>query len=496
MQKQLLPLFNPQYKQTGLKIAGQQELINFYFHKTPGLSDSRGEWAVLATPGLNSVVSCSGTLIRAAIAYDTTKAYVVIDNKIKKVTSSFVVTDLGVTLGGSTGNCSIAKTGTEVVVCANSKIYRINTSTDVVTDITTVLTSISASNIPIWVSAQNSRFIYLTSNANQVHISDLYNCNSITSLNGYKPNTIAGTLSNVAVTTWYQYYFNENSVEVYRDTGAEIGPFARIDGGAIPVGIASANSALSILDKVYYLGRTSVGLLGIIEVSGVDYKVVSTPDFVQTVDDYYDYSDAIAWTDTHNGHVFYNLTFPNKEQTPGYSANTGITWTYDLTTGLFFTRSSYDNSNARNTRHKANCSFYLGSKQLIGAWDDGYLYEISNDFLDEEGITIRRQLVTSTIINNDNPFSVYGLEIDVEKGIGLVSGTGSDPTIMLETSKDRGNTWSAVRTRTVGVQGDYKKIVKFSSFGLCKSITFRMTVTDPVRWAFLACTAEIEGTKN
>jgi hypothetical protein len=496
MKRQVVQLFSPGYQQRGLKSAGQQHLTNLYFHKIPQLQDGRSEWGVLSTPGLNSLVSASGSLIRAALTFDTTKAYVVIDNKIKKVTSSFVVTDLGVTLGGSTGTCTMAKTGTEVVVCANSKIYRIESTTDVVTDITTVLTSINASNIPIWVMAQNSRFIYLTSNANQVHISALYNCNSINSLNGYKPNTISGTLSAGAVTTWYQYYFNENSVEVYRDTGAEIGPFARIDGGAIPVGIAAPLSALSILDKVYYLGRTNVGLLGLIEVTDTQYKVVSTPDFTQTVDDYYSYSDAVAWTDTHNGHVFYNLTFPNIELTPGYSANTGITWTYDLTTGLFFKRSSYDNTNGRDTRHKANCSFFLGNKEVIGSWDDGYLYEISADFLDEEGITIKREIITSTLINGDTPFSLYNLELDVEKGIALTSGTGSDPTISMELSKDRGNTWSSIRTRTVGEQGDYSKLVRFNTLGTARSFTFRFRMTDPVRWAFIGATAEIEGTRT
>jgi hypothetical protein len=496
MKRQIIQLFNPTYQQQGLKIAGQQALKNFYFHKIPQASDSRSEWGILSTPGLDFIADATGALIRAAITYDTTKAYIVIDNKIKKVTSSFVVSDLGVTLGGSTGNCSIAKTGTEVVVCANSKIYRINALTDAVTDITTVLTSINALNIPIWVMAQNSRFIYLTSNSNQVHISDLYNANSITSLNGYRPNTIAGTLSNGAVTTWYQYYFNENSVEVYRDTGAEIGPFSRIDGGAIPVGIAASQSALTILDKVYYLGRTNVGLLGLIEVTDVNYKVVSTPDFVQRIDDYYSYSDAIAWTDTQNGHVFYNLTFPNVELSPGFSSNIGKTWTYDLMTGLFFERSSYDSVNARDTRHKANCSFFLGNKELIGSWDDGKIYEISNDFQDEEGVTIKREIITSTLLDRDSAFTVYNLEIDVERGIALTSGQGSDPILMLETSKDRGNTWSAVRQRSVGVNGDYNKIIRFSSFGMGKSFTWRIRVTDPVKWAFIGATAEIEGTTS
>lgn len=494
MERKVIQLFSPTYQQKGLKIAGQQSLTNFYFHKTPTVQDGRGEWGILPTPGLDDVAETSATLVRAALTYDTNKAYLVVDNKIKKITSSFVVSDLGVTLGGSTGVCSIAKTGTEVVVCANSKIYLINALTDGVTDITSVLTAINAANIPIWVMAQNSRFIYLTSNSNQVHISNLYNANAITSLNGYRPNTISGTLTAGSVTTWYQYYFNENSVEVYRDTGAEIGPFARIDGGAIPVGIAASQSAISIMDKVYYLGRTNVGLLGLIEVTDVQYKVISTPDFVQRVDDFYRYDDAIAWTDTHNGHVFYNITFPNIEVTPGFSSNIGETWTYDITTGLMFKRTSYDNPNSRDTRHKANCSFFLGSKQLVGSWDTGKISEISTDFLDEEGVIIKREIITATLIDRDTPFTVYNLEFDIEKGIATVSGQGATPTLMLETSKDKGYTWSQIRTRDLGNNGDYKKVVRFNSFGMGKSFTWRLRVTDPVKWAFIGATAEIEGT--
>lgn len=491
-ERKVVPFLAPTYQQKGLKLVGQQKLKNCYFHLTPGMSDGRGQYSVLSSPGFLDTVAITGTLVRACISYNNV-GYAVVDNKIKKITSAFVVSDLGVTLGGSTGTVTMAATGTEVVVCANSKIYRIVTTTDVVTDITAVLTGIDALNIPIWVMAQNKRFIYLTSNSSQVHISAIYNCNSITSLDGFIPNTIAGTISSGAVTTWYQYYFNENSVEVFRDTGAEIGPFARVDGGAVPIGIAASNSALSIMNKVYYLGRTNNGLLGVIELDATNYKVVSTPDFVERINSYASYTDALAWTDTHNGHIFYNITFPNKETTPGLTYNTGTTWSYDITTNMWFERTSYDEDDDRETRHVANCSMYLGDTQLIGSWKDGNFKEIDTDYYDDDGTEINREIITSTLIDRDSFFSIYNLEIDIERGIGLVSGQGSDPQIMIEISKDRANTWSVPLVRSVGALGQYKSIVRVGSCGGGKSFALRLRMTDPVAWAISGITAEIEG---
>ncbi|CAB4212259.1 hypothetical protein UFOVP1437_10 [uncultured Caudovirales phage] len=491
-ERKVVPFLVPTYQQKGLKLVGQQRLKNCYFHMTPGMVDGRGQYSVLSAPGYLDTVTISGTTVRACISYNNV-GYAVVDDKLKKITSAFAVSDLGVTLGGSTGMATMAATGTEVVVCANSKIYRINTSTDVVTDITAVLTAINALNIPLVVMSQNKRFIYITSNASQVHISAIYNCNAITSLDGFIPNTIAGTLSAGAVTTWYQYYFNENAVEVFRDTGAEIGPFARVDGGAVPVGIAASSSALSIMNKVYYLGRTTNGLLGVVELDGTNYKVVSTPDFVETINSYYSYTDALAWTDTHNGHIFYNLTFPTKELAPGYSTSTGITWSYDLTTNLWFVRTSYDAELDRETRHTANCSMYLGNKQLIGSAADANFKEISTNYYDEDDVEINREVITATLIDRDSFFSIYNLEIDIERGIGLTSGQGSSPQIMIEISKDKNNTWSSPIVRTAGASGQYKTIVRVGSCGGGKSFTLRLKMTDPVAWAIAGITAEIEG---
>ncbi len=495
--RRVIPFLVPTYQQKGLKLVGQQKLKNLYFHVTPGMPDGRGQmgessYAVLSTPGLDSVATTSGTLVRACISYNNI-GYAVIDNKIKKITSSFVVTDLGVTLGGSTGTATMAATGTEVVVCANSKIYRIATATDVVTDITTSLTSIDALNIPIWVMAQNSRFIYMTSNSNYIYISDLYAAATITALNAYRPNTISGTLSAGAVTTWYQYYFNENSVEIYKDTGAEIGPFSRVEGGAISIGIAASTSPVSILNKVYFLGRTASGLLGVVELDGTNYRVVSTPDFVQRADDYIAYSDAIGWTDTQNGHLFYNITFPNVTYAPGFAYNIGTTWTYDITTNMWFERTSYLDSAVSETRHIANCSMFLGGKQIVGSFIDGDFYEISTDYFDDNGTYIRREIITSTLVDRDAFFSIYNLEVDVERGIGLLTGQGSDPQIALETSIDRGNTWSQPMVRSAGAIGQYSSTVRFSSIGGGRSMTLRLRMTDPVGWAFAGITGEIEG---
>lgn len=491
--RKVVPFLMPTFQQRNLKIVGQQKIKNFYFQTTPGMMDGRGQLSLISTPGLSSAVASTVlNSVRACISYNNV-GYAVIGATFKKIASDFTVTDLGVTLTFSTGPVSMAATGTEVVICTEDKLYRINTTNDVVTDITSSLTSIDALNIPIKVMAQNSRFIYMTSNSNYIYLSNLLDADTITALDAFQPNTIAGTLSAGAVTTWHQYYFNDSSVEIFRDTGAEIGPFSRVEGGVIPVGIAANQSALNILNKVYFLGRTKDNLLGIVEIDATNYSIVSTPDFVQRVDDYLNYSDAFAWSDTHNGHSFYNITFPNVELSAGFGTNLGKTWSYDVMTKLWFERTSYIASESRETRHVANCSMFLNGKQLIGTFNTGDFHEISTDYLDDNGAAIYREIITGTLIDRDSYFSVYNLEIDIERGIGLVTGQGSDPQLTLEISKDRGNTYSQARTVSCGANGQYSKRVRFASLGGGRSLVLRIRMTDPVPWAVAGITAEIEG---
>ena len=61
----------------------------------------------------------------------------------------------------------------------------------------------------------------------------------------------------------------------------------------------------------------------------------------------------------------------------------------------------------------------------------------------------------------------------------LLAGLGRDPQAILDISRDGGNTWINFDWRSIGTQGEYDTSVKWENLGEGRSITARLTFSDP-----------------
>lgn len=76
-------------------------------------------------------------------------------------------------------------------------------------------------------------------------------------------------------------------------------------------------------------------------------------------------------------------------------------------------------------------------------------------------------------------------QLDLQTGVGLVSGQGSDPQIMLRWSNDGGHTWSHEHWVSAGRMGATKTRAIWRQLGRARTRTFEVVVSDPVAY-FLA----------
>jgi hypothetical protein len=104
-----------------------------------------------------------------------------------------------------------------------------------------------------------------------------------------------------------------------------------------------------------------------------------------------------------------------------------------------------------------------------------------NAYTDNGAITIR-QLITRHVLSSFNRIRVSLLYLDMETGVGLQSGQGSNPQIMLEYSKDNGRTWAAQRFVSSGLVGQYLTRVLWRRFGSTRDAVWRITQSDPVKF--------------
>ena len=77
------------------------------------------------------------------------------------------------------------------------------------------------------------------------------------------------------------------------------------------------------------------------------------------------------------------------------------------------------------------------------------------------------------------------LQVDMEAGVGLVTGQGNDPQAMLRWSDDGGHTWSNYHSRTIGAIGKYATRVIWRRLGIAFQRVYELSISDPVKVVIL-----------
>jgi len=199
--------------------------------------------------------------------------------------------------------------------------------------------------------------------------------------------------------------------------------------------------------------------------------VVSTPDLEDIISQFSTVADATALTYVINGHPMYQLTFPTDNRS----------FLYDLSTGIWSeTQSGVPSGYAQ--RHIGQLSTTYQNQALITDYISGKVYTIDENTFTDNGQTIVRELVTRHGNQDFNMITVAEFFIDMETGVGLQTGQGSQPQITLDVSKDNGRTWSNPRLLSVGAVGKYMTRVIARRFGSARDFVFRIRMTDPVKF--------------
>lgn len=86
------------------------------------------------------------------------------------------------------------------------------------------------------------------------------------------------------------------------------------------------------------------------------------------------------------------------------------------------------------------------------------------------------------------------LTLDIQTGVGAVTGQGSEPVVMFRWSVDSGYTFSNERQLQVGAIGAYQTQVQTWRLGYGRNFVFEFSGSDPVTLGLLNCF--IEGTEG
>lgn len=431
--------------------ANSQRTVNFTPMVDPG---SKSVKYLLGSPGLTLVATLATSECRGLRQFRNV-GYAVYGNKFYSISSGFVVTERG-TLTSSTGPVTISGNGLQVCVCDDPNLYVYDVAT-------TTFAAVTDPDFPgaSAVDYMDNFGLFTQPNSQVLWVTGLADFTSVDALDFASAEASPDYLIRPFVDGSTAYLFGQDSIEPWYNSGAADFPLTRISGGTVDRGLGAKFSVAAEDNAVFFLGDDGI----VYRLSGSQLSKISTPQVDYAVSQMADFSDARGWTYSLGETKFYVLTFPTAAQT----------WLYDFATQLWHERESY-----LLGRWRAEWSMQLGGRIVVGDYSSGKLYYIDPNSYTEDGETIVSTHVFPNI-HSEQRIPHNHFEVDIQAGVGLNSGQGSDPIMLLSWSDDGGHTWSNEIDMKMGKIGEYKRRCEARRLGSSLDRRYKISVSDPVK---------------
>jgi hypothetical protein len=273
------------------------------------------------------------------------------------------------------------------------------------------------------------------------------------------------------------WLIGERTSEVWYNAGGANFSFSRIPGVAPQIGCSAAQSVARLGFSLVWLGRSERGENVVIKTEQYSYVDISTRAVEAAIASYPLVSDAIGFTYEEEGHLFYVLTFPTADKT----------WVYDHTASQaagspqWHERASFNPATGTLHRDKASAFANYQNIRVVGDFQAQKGYQMSRQCYtdgDTPLVAIRR---TPYVWSKEDRRRMFfgSLQIDFAPGRGLSAGHGSNPHLMLRSSRDGGATFGTEFQVPVGKTGEYLNRAIKRRLGVSRNYVAEVRYTEP-----------------
>jgi len=271
----------------------------------------------------------------------------------------------------------------------------------------------------------------------------------------------------------YIYLLGQHTSSAWYDAGSSPFPFAEHPSGRIPYGVAAPFSPAIAEGSLYWLASTESGIGPVVRATGFTPKRVSTHPVDLAIDGYSDITDAVGDSYEEAGHRFYLLTMPTGK----------ITWVYDERSRLWHKRGTWSSIDSTYGAWRPQFHAYAHGQHRMLDNFSGKIYSMSNTDTTDAGGEILRRVRRAPAMEFENKRLYYSrFELGLQRGLGLTSGQGSNPQVMMRISNDGGHTWGNERWASAGKLGDYNIRVEWNRCGMGRRRVFEIVMSDPIPW--------------
>ncbi len=468
------PLVGGSYRSRSLNLDAQR-CINMF----PVIGESGSAKVVKAlfgTPGKRLLVDLGGVFGCRGLHRPTSgNAIAVCGSTVYRVATDWTFTSVG-TIDTADTPVSMADDGTRVIIVTGPKGYQMNLTTNVLTEITD-----PAFYGSDFVRYTKTVFIFNRPGTAQFYLADTASgVLTFNALDFATATTNAEPLVVHDVNHEELFLFKETVTEIWRATGGDF-LFSRDTNASIEKGCQAPHSVAALDNTLFWLGGDADGDGIVWRMNGYTPQRVSHDGVEFAIQNYATTSDAIAHTYQQEGHSFYVLNFPSA----------GATWCYDAATGEWHERAYRQPWDARLGRDRAVHHILFGGEHVVGDWENGKLYALDLDYFTDNGDPMPA-IRSCPHINSTayNEIRYNRIRIDCETGVGLNTGQGSDPIMMIRWSDDGGHTWSQLKSVRMGKIGEFKRRVSLDRLGMGRDRVFEISISDPVKRVILGAAVD------
>lgn len=276
--------------------------------------------------------------------------------------------------------------------------------------------------------------------------------------------------------------FGSQTFEPFQNIGGSGFPFVRIDGAVQDKGISADNSITEIDGNMVWIGAADKEQAAIWISTGGKPQRISTTAIDNQIRTYSPETieNAFAMTYSQSGALFAVFTFPGQE-----------TFVYEATSNLWHTRESTNNEMQGQWRVSNIINAF--DELIVGDLLTNKFGIIDKDVFTEYGEPIKRRFVLPPLDNGGNPFFNSSVELVGETGVGLTTGQGSDPQVLMSFSDNGGRSFGDTLSRGFGKKGEYEFRCLWDQLGrVARSRMYRFDMSDPVKWAFYKVEANFD----
>lgn len=458
-------------------VGGMSGTVNCFAEPVKG--EGRTGLAIYPFPGKTLFSTIGGGTVRGQLDFATYHAAVV-GTRLYTIDASGTATDRGEIEG--TDRTDLDFNGAQLFVQGTTKSYYYDPATAVPNEVTD-------SDFQGATSACSLDGYTITSvpSSDRIQWFALRDASSVDGLDFATAETNGDRNVAVRVANKDLHVFGEKTLEFFYHSG---NPDQQFESKAIPpleIGCLARDS-IALMDTGFnWVGRDGKsGGIGVYRMAGgYTAKKISTPAVDRFLEEYDESlrSSIHALGFQFHAHQFYCLHLPGT-----------VSLYYDQATNEwgFLKSGTYAMSADPLGGWDALTFATNGGKRIVGA-SDGNLYELDGGSFTENGAEIIREIICSQLTTNTKHGAIlHEHGIDMEVGIGLATGQGSDPVIMCAKSVNGGKSWQQRIDRPLGAAGKYLTNVSWTRASKYKNMILKYRLSDPVMFAAFSGYAEIE----